>query len=89
MSAQRASKRRAAKVLACPKWLSNIDLAKIKSIYKMANNLSKKTGTKHHVDHIVPLQGKDVCGLHVPWNLQVLPAEENLRKYNKLIEDIV
>lgn len=81
--------RRARKKNASPKWLTATHLATIKSIYKAANNLSKKTGVAHHVDHIVPLSGKLVCGLHVPWNLQVLTQYNNLSKHNKFDEDMI
>ena len=59
----------------CPKWA---DKAKIREIY-----LNCPKG--HHVDHIVPLKGKNVWGLHVEHNLQYLTASENCKKHNKFI----
>jgi len=52
-------------------------------IYQECRLLTRTTGIKHHVDHIVPLQGKLVSGLHNHWNLQILTEEENCRKSNK------
>lgn len=68
-----------------PLWLSNTDKETIKNIYSMAAKISEETGIKHHVDHKVPLQGETVCGLHVPWNLQIITATENISKSNKLL----
>ena len=74
------AKRRAAKKLASPKWLAEIQVAEIRAIYEKASKLTELTNIRHEVDHIVPLQGKEVCGLHVPWNLQILTKYENLVK---------
>lgn len=67
-----------------PAWLSPEQLEEIKKFYWLAKDLQVITGEVYQVDHIVPLQGKTVCGLHVPWNLQVLPRDINIRKANKL-----
>jgi len=67
----------------CPNSLSEDDYFQIKQIYLKCKEISENTGILHHVDHIVPLNGDAVSGLHVPWNLQILTAEENLRKSNK------
>lgn len=69
--------------LASPKWLSKEQKQQMRDIYIEAKLLTKNTEIPHHVDHIVPLKGKLVCGLHVPWNLQILTAEQNLRKRNR------
>jgi hypothetical protein len=76
----RQAKRRATKLNATPVWA---DLEAIKSWYSLAKMFDKTFKEKHHVDHIVPLQGKNICGLHVEYNLQVLTAVENIKKSNK------
>jgi hypothetical protein len=76
------ARRRATRMSAMPPWTNAKDM---RAVYKQAQRLTADTGIKHHVDHIVPLRGKTVCGLHVVWNLQVLTETENCRKSNKLI----
>jgi hypothetical protein len=71
---------------ATPKWLSKEQKTKIRKIYKEAAVLCAEVPKSYAVDHIVPLMGKEVCGLHVPWNLQILTAEENFKKNNKLLD---
>lgn len=76
----KAARHRAAKMKACPSWAN---LQEIGLIYAEAQRISRETGIKHHVDHIYPLQSKWLCGLHVPLNLRVIPASDNMSKSNR------
>lgn len=77
-----ASQRKAHVKIATPSWLTGPQKAHIKRIYKLAQVMKDATGSDYHVDHIIPLRGENVCGLHVPENLQVLRADLNLSKSN-------
>ena len=68
---------------ATPPWLTRKQKTEIRQIYQIAITMTKTTGERYVVDHIVPLLGKDVCGLHVPWNMRVITQDENLKKSNK------
>lgn len=76
------SKRYAFKLQRTPAWLTEHDLLHIKCLYQLAAMRTRESGQVWHVDHIIPLNGETVSGLHCPLNLRVIPAEENLRKYN-------
>ena len=78
----RDARRRASEINATPNWLTNRQKETIKSVYRTCQKVSERTGKQHHVDHIVPLKGENVCGLHVPWNLSIIPATMNLKKGN-------
>ncbi|MGD9725274.1 MAG: hypothetical protein AB7R40_23505 [Nitrospiraceae bacterium] len=64
---------------ATPKW---VDKAAIRAIYKEARLRTQEEGVIYHVDHIYPIVHHECCGLHVPWNLRVITAAENLEKRN-------
>lgn len=70
---------RAARRKAIPSWA---DRHAILAVYAEAHRLSRETGIPHHVDHVVPLTGRTVCGLHVADNLRAVPASVNCRKRN-------
>lgn len=73
------------KIYRTPKWLTTADFLRIEQAYAMAKLIQDTTGEKQHVDHIIPLRGKNVSGLHVPANLQILPATVNISKGNKYV----
>ncbi len=71
---------------ATPKWLTPEDKLEIRLKYRLAIEMTRQTGVRYAVDHIVPLLGETVSGLHVPWNLEVITQEENLKKSNRLVD---
>ena len=68
-----------------PKWVGPEEIWLMKEVYSLAALRTKMFGFDWHVDHVIPLQGKRVSGLHVPTNLRVIPATENLAKYNGFV----
>jgi hypothetical protein len=75
-------KRRLAKINRTPKWLTADDHWMIEQAYELAALRTKLFGFTWHVDHVLPLQGKLVSGFHTPYNLQVIPGADNVRKSN-------
>jgi len=76
-------KRQTAKLNRTPPWITRPYFAEMEGQYHFARIMSRITGTPWSVDHIVPIQGKSVSGLHVPWNLQSLPSRQNSSKGNR------
>lgn len=76
-------KRKAARLQRTPKWLTDFDRLKMECYYSIAAMLTRVNNEPWHVDHVLPLRGKTVSGLHVPANLQVLRGIENMRKGNR------
>lgn len=79
------AKRRASKLQRTPKWFNELDRFVITEAFDLAKLRANSFGFKWHVDHIVPLQGKLVSGLHVASNIQVIPATVNLQKNNNYV----
>jgi hypothetical protein len=75
-------KRHSGKLKRTPSWLNAGHQFELESVYKYCGSL-RSIGLDYHVDHIVPLRGESVSGLHVPWNLQVITATENISKGNQ------
>jgi hypothetical protein len=77
-------RRYANKLKATPPWMTSEQNKEIETFYKVCKWLNDWKLETYNVDHIIPLQGKNVCGLHVPWNLQILTEYENKSKGNMI-----
>jgi hypothetical protein len=78
-----SANRRALKLQRTPAWLTDFDKLKIKCLHSVAAMLTRENKEAWHVDHVIPLQGDLVSGLHVPSNMRVLRGVENISKHNK------
>jgi hypothetical protein len=78
--------RRAAKDQRTPAWDAELTALAVVEAHDLATRREAVTGFSWHVDHVIPLRGKTVCGLHVWSNLAVIPAAINVRKNNKLLD---
>jgi len=74
---------RAERLQRTPAWLLENDFNEMQQMYTMAKRRSEVEGIQYHVDHIIPLKGKNVSGLHVPSNLQIITWRENITKNNR------
>lgn len=83
LSRSYSAKRRSLKLQAYPPWISEIDKMQIEDLYTLAKMRSEVMGKEYHIDHVHPINHHLVCGLHIPGNLQILTAEQNLSKSNK------
>jgi hypothetical protein len=83
---EQSARKRATKLHRIPKWLTVEDKWVIKEIYRLAKDRTKATGIEWQVDHVIPLRGKYVSGLHIPQNLRVIEKTQNLIKSNKFKE---
>lgn len=81
-----AALRRGIERKSTPVWLTKEHKEEIRDFFTISKMFTIYSGQIYHVDHIIPLNSKVVCGLNVPWNLQIITASENLRKANKLLE---
>jgi hypothetical protein len=80
---QKTKAYQAAKINRVPKWVDSEEMWLIQEAYDLAVKRTKLFGFSWHVDHIVPLRGKIVSGLHTIGNLQVIPGIENVKKANR------
>lgn len=80
--------RRAMYKKSSPQWITKEHKKEILSLYKEAKQKTMLFGVVYEVDHIIPIRSKKVCGLHVPWNLQVITRDQNRSKSNRIIDHV-